>query len=264
MSGVSRVTAGAKVVGPTGFAVGVGVRRARYSKDMSAEPGAVPVTAVGQPRVPADHPGVLDLFGVLAYGEISAFYRLAEEAKLAPTLQGRVAVAEMGAAEMGHFETLRKALAARGVDVFTAMSPFVHAIDDYHSSTDPSTWLESMVKFYVGDGIAADFYAELADALEPEVGAVVHDVLSQTSHSQFVVAEVGSSVAASRSQRDRLTLWGRRLLGEAVTQAQCVMAQRDELTELVLTAAGDLNGIAELFQRLQTRHAERMRTLGIG
>lgn len=231
---------------------------------MSPEPGAAPVTAAGQPCVPADHPGVLDLFGVLAYGEISAFYRLAEEAKLAPTLHGRVAVAEMAAAEMGHFETLREALATRGVDVFTAMSPFVRAIDDYHSCTDPSTWLESMVKFFVGDGIAADFYAELADALEPDVAAVVRDVLWQTSHSQFVVAEVRSSVAASRSQRDRLTLWGRRLLGEAITQAQCVMAQRDELTELVLTAAGDLNGIAELFQRLQTRHAERMRMLGIG
>ncbi|MFE9580786.1 ferritin-like fold-containing protein [Nocardia sp. NPDC006044] len=213
--------------------------------------------------VSADHPGVIDLFAVLAYGEISAFYRLAEEAKLSPSLRGKVAVAKMASAEMGHFNALEAALAERGVDIFDAMAPFVRALDAYHASTDPSTWLESMVKFYVGDGIAADFYNEIAGALPPEVAEVVRDVLAETSHSEFVVEEVRRAVATSRSERDRLTLWGRRLLGEAITQAQYVMAQRDELTELVLGAAGDLNGIAALFERMQASHAERMAKLGI-
>lgn len=214
--------------------------------------------------IAADHPGVIDLFAVLAYGEISAFYRLAEEATLSPTLRGRVAVAKMAAAEMRHFHTLEQALGERGIDVFDAMAPFVRALDAYHDSTDPSTWLESMVKFYVGDGIAADFYTVLAGTLGPEVAAVVHDVLAATSHSEFVVEEVRCAVSASRSARDRLTLWGRRLLGEAITQAQYVLAQRDELTELVLTATGDLSGIAVLFETMQARHAERMRVLGLG
>ncbi|MBF6177974.1 ferritin-like fold-containing protein [Nocardia otitidiscaviarum] len=215
-------------------------------------------------KVAADDPGVIDLFAVLAYGEISAFYRLAEEAKLSPTLRGKVAVAKMAGAEMDHFKTLEQALAARGVDVFDAMAPFVRALDAYHASTDPSTWLESMVKFYVGDGIAADFYTEIADALAPEISEVVRDVLAETSHSEFVVEEVRTAVAQNRSERDRLTLWGRRLLGEAITQAQYVMAQRDELTDLVLTATGDLNGIATLFERMQNSHAERMTVLGLG
>ncbi len=204
-----------------------------------------------------------DLFAVLAYGEISAFYRLAEEAKLSPTLRGKVAVAKMASAEMDHFKTLEAALAERGIEVFDAMAPFVRALDAYHASTDPSTWLESMVKFYVGDGIAADFYSEIAGALSPDVAAVVRDVLAETSHSEFVVEEVRRAVSVSRSQRDRLTLWGRRLLGEAITQAQYVMAQRDELTDLVLTATGDLNGIAALFERMQDSHAQRMAVLGI-
>ncbi|WP_043730696.1 ferritin-like fold-containing protein [Nocardia asiatica] len=213
--------------------------------------------------IPASHPGVTDLFAVLAYGEISAFYRLAEEAKLSPTLRGKVAVAKMAGAEMEHFKTLEAALAARGAEVFDAMAPFVRALDDYHASTDPSTWLESMVKFYVGDGIAADFYTEIAGALTPDVAAVVRDVLAETRHSEFVVEEVRRAVTESRSERDRLTLWGRRLLGEAITQAQYVMAQRDELTDLVLTATGDLNGIAALIERMQDSHAQRMAVLGI-
>ncbi|MFE7797741.1 ferritin-like fold-containing protein [Nocardia sp. NPDC057440] len=225
--------------------------------------GAQSSAALDVSSIAADHSGVTELFAVLAYGEISAFYRLAEEAKLSPTLRGKVAVAKMAAAEMRHFETLESALAERGVDIFDAMAPYVRALDAYHDSTDPSTWLESMVKFYVGDGIAADFYTEIAGALTPEVAAVVRDVLAETSHSEFVVEEVRRAVAISRSERDRLTLWGRRLLGEAITQAQYVMAQRDELTELVLTATGDLNGIAALFERMQASHAERMAVLGI-
>lgn len=224
--------------------------------------GVTPSEPASSP-IPADHPGVTDLFAVLAYGEISAFYRLSEEAALSPSLHGKVAVAKMATAEMAHFERLEAALTERGVDVYDAMSPFVRPLDSYHRSTDPSTWLESMVKFHVGDGIAADFYREIAGVLSPEVAEVVRDVLAETDHSEFVVDEVRRAVTTSRSQRDRLTLWGRRLLGEAITQAQYVMAQRDELTELVLAATGDLNGIATLFERMQTAHAERMAVLGL-
>ncbi|MGW6730303.1 ferritin-like fold-containing protein [Nocardia sp. NPDC055029] len=229
---------------------------------MGAQTSAAPDVVSTEPLA-ADHPGVTELFAVVAYGEISAFYRLAEEAKLAPSLRGRVAVAKMAAAELAHFETLEAALSARGADPEMSMAQYQSALDSYHASTDPSTWLESMVKFYVGDGLAADFYSEIVGVLPAEVADVVRDVLAETDHSQFVVDEVRSAVAASRSERDRLTLWGRRLLGEAITQAQYVMAQRDELAELVLAATGDLNGIATLFDRMQERHAARMAELGL-
>ena len=215
------------------------------------------------PAIAADHPGVGELFAVLAYGEISAFYRLAEDAQMSPTLQGKVALASMAAAEMSHFETLQSALTARGHDVYSAMRPFVAALDDYHASTHPSTWLESLVKAYVGDGIAADFYLEIADSLDPSVAGVVREVLAETGHSEFVVHEVSAAVRSSTQDKDRLMLWGRRLLGEAITQAQYVMAQRQDLTELVITASGDLSGIAAMFDRMQERHSERMTVLGL-
>ncbi|TCJ99599.1 ferritin-like fold-containing protein [Nocardia alba] len=229
---------------------------------MGAQTSSAPEFFSTEPLA-ADHAGVTELFAVLAYGELSAFYRLAEEAKQAPSLRGRIGVAKMAAAELAHFETLEAALTERGADAEAAMAQYQGALDSYHSSTDPSTWLESMVKFYVADGLAADFYTEIAGALPAEVADVVRDVLAETGHSQFVVDEVRSAVAASRSERDRLTLWGRRLLGEAITQAQFVMAQRDELAELVLAATGDLNGIATLFDRMQQRHAARMAELGL-
>lgn len=215
------------------------------------------------PRVPADHPGVNELFAVLAYGEVAAFYRLTDEARMAPDLRGRISMASMAAAEMQHYELLRDALERRGVDVVTAMSKYVSALDNYHRLTMPSTWQEALVKTYVGDALAADLYLEIADGLPDEVADVVRAALAETEHSQFVVAEVRAAVTASSKQRSRLALWARRLLGEAITQTQYVLADHDELVDLVLSGAGGLGQLNVFFDRLQQTHDRRMRELGL-
>lgn len=217
---------------------------------------------ISRQTVSADHPGVNELFALLAYGEVAAFYRLTEEARMAPDLQGRINMARMAAAEMGHYDVVRDALEARGVDVPAAMTRYASALEQYHRLTMPSTWLEALVKTYVGDAMAADLYLALADSLPDEVAGVVREVLAETGHSQFVVAEVRGAVTASSRQRSRLALWSRRLLGEAITQAQFVLADHDELVDLVL-AGGGLGQLTDFFDRLQHTHGERMRQLGL-
>ena len=236
---------------------------------MSSTPSAAAESAgAGEPEgsespaVTSGHPGIDELFAVLAYGEVAAFYRLTEEAKMAPNLNGRINMATMAAAEMNHYEVLRDALERRGVDIVPAMTKYASALENYHRLTTPSTWLEALVKTYVGDALAADFYLEIADALPGEAAAVVRLVLSETGHSQFVVAEVRAAVTASDRQRHRLALWSRRLLGEAITQAQFVLADHDELVDLVM-AGGGLSHMTDFFDRLQKTHARRMQELGL-
>jgi 1,2-phenylacetyl-CoA epoxidase catalytic subunit len=208
-------------------------------------------------------PATVDLLGILAYGELSAFDRLAEDARTAPTMTGRAALSSMAAAEIGHYQLLEEHLVRLGVSVEQAMHPFVAAIDAYHASTAPRSWLESLVKAYVGDGLAADFYREVAGWLPEPTSGLVQRVLADTGHSAFAEREVQAAVKQSREVRDRLALWGRRLLGEAVTQAQHVMAERDELTAFIIGGSGDLAGIAGLLKRVQTNHGRRMVTLGL-
>ena len=213
--------------------------------------------------VAPDHPGINELFALLAYGEVAAFYRLTDEARMAPDLRGRINMARMAAAEMGHYELLRSTLEDRGVDVTTVMTRYAPALEQYHRLTTPSTWLEALVKTYIGDAMAADLYLAIADSLPAEVADVVRAVLADTGHSQFVLAEVRSAVNSSGRQRSRLALWSRRLLGEAVTQAQFVLADHDELVDLVLAGSSGLGQMTDFFGRMQRTHDDRMRNLGL-
>jgi hypothetical protein len=212
---------------------------------------------------PVDSRAVVDLLGVLAYAELTAFDRLAEDARLAPTLTGRAALARMAAAEIAHHGRLTARLTELGADPAEAMAPFVAALDAFHEGTRPSTWLEGLVKAYVGDGLATDFYREIASFLPQPDKALVLDVLADTGHADFAVREVRAAITADRKVPGRLSLWGRRLVGEAMTQSQAVIAEHDRLAELITTGTGDLAGVARLIERITDAHTRRMRALGL-
>src|SRR6188474_3418092 len=110
---------------------------------------------------PTYREAVVDLLGAIAYGEISAFERLAEDAKLAPTLQDKVALATMASAEFEKVAALHARIGELGTDPFVAMAPFRLPIDQFHLHTAPADWLEGLIKAYVGDGLANDFFREI-------------------------------------------------------------------------------------------------------
>ena len=206
---------------------------------------------------------VIDLLGALAYGELSAFDHLADDAGLAPTLAGRAEMSALAAEEFAHYRDLADRLAALGASPEAAMAPFVAALETYHSLTKPSTWLESVVKAYVGYGLAADFYREVATFVDDDTGGLIKDVLSDTGRAEFAVREVEAAITEQPAIAGRLALWGRRLVGEAISQTQHVLADRDSLMMLLVEGTGDLSGVAALITRITDRHEERMTALGL-
>lgn len=216
---------------------------------------------------PAYRAAVVDLLGVLAYGELTAFSRLAADADLAPTLSAKAELGRMATSEFRHYEQLRARLEELGVDVEAAMEPFVPAIDAFHDRTSPQTWLEGLVKAYVGDGIASDFYREISAFLDPQTHTLVTSVVKDSGQAEFVVREVRAAIEEDPKIAGRLALWGRRLVGEALSQAQRVAADRDGLAALLVGSAdrpgADLGELVRMFGRLTDGHTRRMAALGL-
>lgn len=212
----------------------------------------------------AEPDGVGDLLGLLSYASLTAFFRLAEDASKAPALADKAALAEMAAAEFGHYQLLAARLAESGADPVAVMEPFVAAIDEFHARTAPADWLESLVKAYVGDGIAADFYRMVAQVLQPRTRDLVLAVLADTGHADFVTARVRAAVQADPRAAGRLALWARRLVGEALGQAQRVAAERESLARLVVGRdTSQLGNVGRMFATLTDAHAARMTALGL-
>lgn len=236
------------------------------------QPPRPDVPSVGRDPLddPAYHAAVVDLLGVLAYSELSAFERLAADAALAPTVGDKAELAGMAVAEYRHFVRLRDRLVQMGTDPDMAMYPFQSGVDAFHDSTAPADWLEGLIKAYVGDGIGADFYREVAAYLDPASRELVLDVCEDTGHSAFAVDRVRAAIEADPRVAGRLALWGRRLVGEMLSQAQRIAADRDALVTLIvggMTPAGqpafDLAELSRMFGRLTENHTRRMQTLGL-
>ena len=82
-----------------------------------------------------------------------------------------------------------------------------------------------------------------------------------------MIERVRAAIDADRKLAGRLALWGRRLVGEALSQAQRVAADRDALTSLLTGTVDrpgmDLAAISRMFTRLVENHTRRMARLGL-
>ena len=208
------------------------------SSATSGPPSPIDGPSDGPFADPEYRAAVVDLIAAIAYGEISAFERLADDAKMAPTLLDRAELSAMAVTEFTHYQRLSERLVELGTDPISAMDPFVEPFEQFHARTAPADWLEGLVKAYVGDGLAADFYREIAAFLDNESRVLIVESLADAGQSDFAVDRVVKAIQADPRVGGRLALWGRRLMGEALSQAQRVAADREALTALARRRRG--------------------------
>ena len=209
----------------------------------------------------APDPAVVDLLGLVAYGELLAFDRLAADARLAPDLRRRAALSEMAAAEIAHYRWIADRITALGVTPDEAMGPYVEALQAYHDSTEPKDWLEAVTKAYVGDAISDDFLREIAGGLDGPDRRLILDVLHDSRYAEFAATEIRAAVEADPRVANRLSMWARRLVGEALSQAgRVAAADRGALTALISREGVD---VSALFRRLTDAHTARMTAAGL-
>jgi hypothetical protein len=192
---------------------------------------------------------------------------MAADSVLAPTFADKASIGELATAEFRHFIALRNRLVELGADPEIAMEPFRQTLEDFHMKTKPTDWLEGLMKAFVGDGIGLDFYREISSYVDPKTRELVHEVCDDLSQAAYVVERIRTAIEEDPKVAGRLALWGRRLVGEALSQAQRVAAERDTLAVLIIGGVdrpgADLAEIGRMLARLTDNHSRRMADLGL-
>jgi hypothetical protein len=205
----------------------------------------------------------VDLLGVLAYGELTAFERLASDAARSD---------DRRQARAGHD-------GGRGVrPLLPAAQPHAGRVDRPGGGDaalrgpagrlprvdPPNDWLESIIKAYVGDGLATDFYREVAAFVaDGATRGLVLESLADTGQAEFAVAKVRAAIAADPTRAGPAGAVGPAPGGRSADPGAAGGVERDALTELLVGGSGDLAGVGRLLARLTDRHTARMAALGL-
>src|SRR5690606_6517476 len=138
-----------------------------------------------------ESPGVVDLLGVLAYAELSAFTRMTEDAaRLAPTLADRTALCELAVAEYQHFRLLYDRVRELDADPASARRAVAGALDAGHAPRAPAEWMPALAEGYVGVGTALDCSRDAARRRGPGSGEPVAQVRADEGRAECAVERV--------------------------------------------------------------------------
>ncbi len=213
------------------------------------------------------NPAVIDLLGVLAFSELVAFERTANDAKFAPSVPDKIILGAKAVSEYQHYQSVSQRIEQLGADPVSAMQPFVEPLRQFHDTMQTSNWHEGILKAYVTDGIIADFYQEVSQYLDSDSARLVTEVSTDESFSEFAIHHIRNAIATDSILAGKLALWGRRLMGEMISQAALVAKSRPALRELFANppaeVENEIDSISTLISRLTVGHSRRMDALGL-
>ena len=92
---------------------------------------------------------------------------------------------------------------------------------------------------------------------------LVLDVVHDSRYDEFAAAEIRAAIEADPKVANRLSMWARRLVGEALSQATRVAGDRVALTVMIAESAGDQSALQSLFKRMMIEHGARMSHAGL-
>jgi hypothetical protein len=234
----------------------VGVR-ARYSMwgraDSSADAGSLP-------RSPARSQAVA-LLGLVAAAKQTAFCHHARDAAASDRVAIRVTMADIAAAEQDRCALARRRLGGLGVDPLAEMTPYLRELSSFDYGQRTEHWWERVVSSYLSHGIAVDTQRILAVHLDPSTAGLFAGLLEECAGADYLRALLVHAVRADSRRAARLSLWGRRVAGDAIGVATRTVARVAGLGEIL--ASGSDGGVAPLQSQLIAEHARRMDALGL-
>lgn len=222
-----------------------------------------PAASAAQPaRTPSDE-AVLEFLGLVAFSGLGSFGLLAADAAHAPELRTRLVLSRMAAGELAELDYVEDAAIALSGDFDALMVDYRDLLQDFTARAVPRDWWERLVRSYVGYNLLQDLLLELGEGLPERMREAVAANLGRSGHDEYVVAELLPVLENEPQLASRLALWGRRVVGDALSLVQRLFREHPLLSELATGEGDAATRTGALIGRLQTEHARRLGRLGL-
>lgn len=225
--------------------------------------------AAASPIEPDPAPDVRPLLaGLATAAQLSSFADLAAGATLATEPAARVAISRLAAGQFTSVERGVAAITDAGGALDGPVAQVRDIFDAFHRHTRAGSIPELLVKAWLCAGMATDVLALLGERLGPGEVAMMEELLSsQRQVSWFAEQHLGGWIETDQEMAGRLSLFGRRVVGEASAQAQRLVALQAPLMAAITGhepgSVAEVRASTQLIADLVEASAARMIALGL-
>ncbi|MBD3690177.1 hypothetical protein H8R18_03370 [Nanchangia anserum] len=197
-----------------------------------------------------------ELIGLGAYLCVNAHGRLVKDSQLAPSMVQQIELARIADRAWQAFEFLEKAGEADGHDIITLMRPSHGLVNHLEERLRPSDWWDRVAKTYVSLGMMGDLWWLLAERMG-ETEGMSDDVRHAWGHTEWARDLISAGDVNEPTLHARLSLWGRRVLGDVLSTAMAAVSGYPGLAGIVDAEREDI------IHTLTEAHTRRMREAGL-
>lgn len=201
-------------------------------------------------------PGILPFLGLTAYLQLELYEAAARAVSGAPNLESKEVLARVAGVTLHKHQRLTDELRRRGHEPHRVMSPFTPVIDRYIERIDVADWHQHVLSIYLVGGLFDGFFASLAGGLKDGYRADAVSILRDNAGRDEVQQLLAQEIAADPSLAHRLSLWGRRLVGDTLLVSREVLTLSERRTY-------DASEVEPVFTELIADHTRRMDGLGL-
>lgn len=138
------------------------------------------------------------------------------------------------------------------------MDTYLGLTEQLEARLRPTDWYERLVKSYVTLGVLADFNEHLHFFLSQEAKKQLGQIEWDCGQGTWAVPYISEVCQAQPRVSARLSLWGRRVLGDVVSTLRQALANYPDVL-----GGNDPRGLENLTAKIRQNHQARMEQVGL-
>lgn len=177
----------------------------------------------------------------------------------APSLESRVVLAEVVRIHAARASDFARILESEPVDAAEAMRPYAETTRSFAAAIEGADWYEQVLALHVVSGLLVDFFVAIAPGLpSDDRDAMLRTLRSESTHA-LLVGLLQQAIEATPRLSDRLAVWGRRIVGDALLQMYLAVNGPDDAGRAVPSQPR----LEPAFNDIVASHTRRMDELGL-